>query len=167
MGYFYYLCTTKFNYKMNMKKEDLTTQEALEKIEHLDKIIHNQREKLWKLTQKRQNLYKDMFDFEGKFIKYTFVDDPLYMFVDEVCKSGDEVLIRGYGFKYFYSEYDDCNYATYDTFERITLTKAQLNRIDDVLNNFKVITKEEYISEFNKLYKGLYNNLMKRIENIE
>lgn len=125
--------------------------------------------KYHKLRERVANKYKEIFDFEGQYIKikHSIYDDAYtYMFCESVKKSQninneDVIHIHGYGFEYEISDYDD------STFVHWTEWMDRDFKTYDVVNELKrieVITENEFNNEFHKMVASMCN---KHKENLD
>lgn len=140
------------------------------RINELDKRIEELRDELWDLRKKRADLESEIVDLEGKYVSYSlFKDDDAkhYLYVTETFKNGPEFIVRGNGFIFNYGSYSDNNYAEYDAFMTITLRNDEAGKLEEELQHFTIISKEEYVSKMKEMSDNLVNNAMAFINKSE
>ena len=104
-------------------------------------------EKYQKLSQECRNIELSElgFDFEGKFIKYNFWYENQYLYVKEQFKHGDVYVLRGLGFHYEITPYDDNTFFDWDWFEEVTIPEGSVN---DSLSRITIVTPDEFKEKF-------------------
>lgn len=144
--------------------------EAIKKIKSLDKKIEKVRDELWELYDQRREMEDQLVDLKGKYVKYSYFKDEeprKFLLVNETFKHGKDFIVRGHGFTFNYSPYADNNYAEFDAYMTITLKNDEVGRLEKQLNNFIVITKEEYMSQLKEMTDFLFKNVVEFIERRE
>lgn len=133
--------------------------EKLNEIYELQNIKSKEWEKLRKKYQKYVDEYnekvKDLCDFEGKFLKIEDEEDYkhsyLYCNIVRLIKdlSGKQViLLRGYGFTYIISHYEDETFCNWDQFFEHKIYIDETSDIEKEFNKISYSSKEEFNKEF-------------------
>lgn len=138
-----------------------------ERLQEVENEINSTRDKLWDLYEKRKELQTKAIDLKGKYVKYSIFEDDnkTYLYVTGTFKHDDELYVRGYGFRYDFSEYSDSNYTEFDAMMDIVLKyDTHTKSITDELKRFEVITKEEYVRALRDMCDNLFDNVMGFIE---
>jgi hypothetical protein len=135
--------------------------DQIKELENQSKIEHDKAyAKYNKIRERVANKYKEIFNFEGKYlkIKHSICDDIYtYMYCERVRKSqniNNENIISlyGYGFEYEITDYED------DTFVHWTEWMERDFKTYDVINELKrieVITKNDFNNEFHKMIASI------------
>ena len=148
-------------------------QDKLNQIKELEKQLKIERDKAYtkynKIREKIANKYKEIFNFEGQYlkIKHSVYDDAhTYMYCERVRKSQninneDVINFHGYGFEYEITDYEDSTFVHWtEWMERDFKTYD----VENELKRVEVITQSEFNNEFNKMI-GLVSKRHK--ENID
>ena len=148
-------------------------QDKLNQIKELEKQSKIERDNAYakynKIREKVANKYKEIFNFEGQYlkIKHSIYDDAhTYMYCERVRKSQninneDVINLHGYGFEYEITQYED------DTFVHWTEWMERDFKTYDVINELKrieVISKNDFNNEFHKMIASMNK---KHIDNLE
>lgn len=148
-------------------------QDKLNQISELERQFKTEKEKAYqkyhKLREKVANKYKEIFNFEGQYlkIKHSVYDDAhTFMYCERVRKSQninneDVINLHGYGFEYEITDYED------DTFVHWTEWMERDFKTYDVANELKrieVITKADFNNEFFKMINSLTNRHKQNID---
>lgn len=151
---------------MNLKNK-------IDQIKELEKQSKIERDKAYtkynKIRKRIANKYKEIFNFEGKYLK---IKDPIcvdictYMYCESVRKSQninneDIINLHGYGFEYEITDYAD------DTFVNWTEWMERDFKTYNVINEIKrieVITKNDFNNEFHKMIASISK---KHIDNLK
>ena len=150
----------------------MTIDEKIEKINILEKRISQERKQAFtnfnKLVNQIQEEYKELFPFEGKFlkIKHSLYDDcNKYMFCDSVKKTTNIheepiINIHGWGFEFEITEYCDETYAHWSEWMD---EDVRLYDITTEVKRFEIISKEEFQELFNEMILKLKNKFIEKI----
>lgn len=160
-----------FTQRFIMNKEAIKmNKEAIKKIKSLDKKIEKKRGELCELYEQRREIENQLVDLKGKYVKYSYFknEEPRkFLLVNETFKHGTQFIVRGHGFEFNYSPYADNNYANFDAFMTIELENDDAGKLEEQLNNFIVITKEEYLLELKEMTDFLFKNVVEFINSRE
>lgn len=145
------------------------------------KKLFSKRDEVWKKCFQEYDEYRklindkvsEIFDFKGKFLQIQdslFSDNPIYMLCDDISigLNGDRLLVtlRGYGFTYNISDYSDFLFANLKGWftYKIDLSGTP-EEIVRQYKEIKIITKEEFNENFNKMLQNLADINKKYIDN--
>lgn len=151
----------------------ITLEEKIERINELENKLKTERKKAYakydKLIQKINNSYKELFPFEGKFIKikHCIYDDcNKFMYCSSVQKTtninGEDIIkIHGWGFEFELEEYCDETYVHWNEWMdediRIYNIKTEIKR-------FEIITKDDFNQTFNEMISKLQNKFINIVD---
>jgi hypothetical protein len=121
--------------------------------EKFSKLKQELREKLYQLSQDESEELLEVINFKGK---YLHINEPqnTYLFVNEQFGHKDiytdepVLILRGQGFSYAFTQYEDCTYSSWDQFFGHTI---KIDNLDEALTHIEEITKEEYDKAFDSM----------------
>lgn len=142
-------------------KNDLTIGSFVEsELDKIDKEIKKLSKELSSLYVKKRDITKTVLDpkFKGKYWKIyePITRDICYMRIDSIwCSREDNSwYIDGQGFSYSYTDYE--GWGSYSLEFRITVSLGMFEGYISDESNFEELTKEDFMTEFDK-----YLNLTK------
>lgn len=151
--------------------------EKLNEIYKLQNIKNKEWEKLRKKYQKYVDEYnekvKDLCDFEGKFLKIEVEENYRYSYL--YCNtvmltkdlSGNQViLLRGYGFTYLVTDYEDDTFCNWDQFFEHKIYIGETSDIEKEFNKISYSSKEEFNKEFLTMIENIKIEHEKYIQTI-
>lgn len=151
--------------------------EKLNEIYELQNIKSKEWEKLRKKYQKYVDEYnkkvKDLCDFEGKFLKIEDEEDYKYSYlycntVRLIKDLSDKqvILLRGYGFTYMVSHYEDETFCNWDQFFEHKIYIDETSDIEKEFNKISYSSKEEFNKEFFTMIENIKIEHEKYIQTI-
>ena len=151
--------------------------EKLNEIYKLQNIKNKEWEKLRKKYQKYVDEYnekvKDLCDFKGKFLKIE--DEENYRYSYLYCKtvmltedlSGNKViLLRGYGFTYIITQYEDETFCNWDQFFEHKIYIEETSDVEKEFGKISYSSKDEFNKEFFTMIENIKAEHEKYICNI-
>ena len=153
-------------------------QELQKKLKELDKIEKEKREK-WnelhdkydKIRQKYEAKVEEIFNFKNKWI---LIDDTcwgykIYMRCETVMKGKDlagnqRILLRGYGFKWSITDYEDETYCNWDEMIEFNIDMSEQANIQKQLAYIKELTVSEFNEAFYKMIDEITNRHQKNMQ---
>jgi hypothetical protein len=149
-----------------------------QKLKELEQLEKEKREK-WnelhneydKVRAKYESKVEDIFDFKNKYI---LIDDTswgyqTYMYCETVMKGKDlsgnsRVLLRGYGFKWSVTAYEDETYCNWDEMIEFNIDMSEQANIQKQLAYIKELTVSEFNEAFYKMIGEISNRHEKNIK---
>ena len=138
----------------------------LEELKKLQEEMHKAREKAFEEYEKMYDEYcekiLEFLPYMNKIIKVKgFYGYPLYINVREIFRSGDKIIIRGYGFSSEFTEYADATWVNWDF---MTSHEFRIENIESEIKNITVINEVEFNSEFDKMINNMrYEHIKKML----
>jgi hypothetical protein len=108
-----------------------------------------------KVCHEEEKELSSVIDFKGKFI---CIDECKFLYVNEMFEhkslSNNKpiIVLRGQGFKYLITPYEDSTYMEWDQFFSHEIT---IDNIEREINKIKEITEEEYNKMFLKMLEDI------------
>lgn len=152
------------------QKHFIDMQDKLKRLKELQSDLNTSynsfRKKFDKAKEKYNEALLNIFNFEDKYIKIKIDDKYMYMKCSDVFKHGDlsgraNLIIRGYGFHWIITPYDDYTFSSWDAWiEHKILLEQYDEDIIKEFNNISIITKEEFNEAFEKMISDIidYHN---------
>lgn len=154
----------KSNISSKLQQLDLSL-----KLKELEELENEKREKWNELHQEYdkvrieyENKVQEVFNFKNKYI---LIDDTswgykTYMYCETVMKgknlSGNpELLLRGYGFKWSITDYEDETYCNWDEMMEYNIDMSEQANIQKQLAYIKELTT----NEFNEAFYEMINDI--------
>ena len=110
------------------------------------------------------NKILELLPYEGKLIKVQ--DDslyyiPLYIRVREIFRSGDKIIIRGYGFSSEFTEYANATWASWDF---MPSHEFQIENIESEIKNITIIDEVTFNRSFDQMLNNMkYQHMQKML----
>lgn len=151
--------------------------EKLNEIYKLQNIKTKEWEKLRKKYQKYVDEYnekvKDLCDFEGKFLKIEDEENYRYsyLYCNTVMLTKDLsdnqiILLRGYGFTYIITQYEDDTFCNWDQFFEHKIYIGETFDVEKEFDKISYSSKEEFDKAFHTMIEDIKIEHSKYIENI-
>lgn len=148
------------------QKQFIDMQDKLKQLRELQADVNTSykifRKNFDKAKEKYNEALLDIFNFEDKYIKINEDGRYIFMKCSEVFKHGDlsnrpNIIIRGYGFHWAVTAYDDYTFCSWDAWfdHKILLEQSDEDIIKD-FSNISIITKEE----FNRAFETMISQLI-------
>lgn len=133
--------------------------DKLNEIHKLQNIKSKEWEKLYKKYQKYVDEYnkkvKDLCDFEGKFLKIEDVENYRYSYLychtvmlTEDVSGNKVILLRGYGFTYIITQYEDDTFCNWDQFFEHKIYIEETSDVEKEFGKISYSSKDEFNKEF-------------------
>lgn len=151
--------------------------EKLNNIREYQKVKNEKWESLYKTYQKYIDKYnekvKDLCDFEGKFLKIEVEENYRYAYL--YCNtvmltkdlSGNQIiLLRGYGFTYLVTDYEDDTFCNWDQFFEHKIYIESHSNVEKEFEKISYSNEEEFNEAFYKMLddiKSEHESYLKRI----
>lgn len=125
--------------------------------EKFSKLKQELREKLYQLSQDESEELLNVVNFKGKYLHINETQN-VYLFVNEqfghkdIYTNEPILVLRGQGFSFEFTQYEDCTYSNWDQFFSHTI---KIDNLDEALTHIKEITKEEYDKAFDKMVEKM------------
>ena len=137
----------------------------LEELKKLQEEMSKAREEAFEKYEKMYDEYCDkileFLPYMNKIIKVQgFYGYPLYINVREIFRSGDKIIIRGYGFSSEFTEYADATWADWGF---MTSHEFRIENIETEIKNITIINEVEFNSEFDKMINNMRYEHMKKM----
>ena len=151
--------------------------EKLSEIYKLQNIKSKEWEKLRKKYQKYVDEYnekvKDLCDFEGKFLKIEDEENYRYSYLycntvmlTEDLSSNKVILLRGYGFTYIITQYEDDTFCNWDQFFEHKIYIGETFDVEKEFDKISYSSKEEFDKAFHTMIEDIKTEHEKYICNI-
>ena len=128
--------------------------------EEIKKLIEEKYKDIYKLRSKLNSLEaSEYFDMVGKFYKANCSGIDEYIYVYQVFRSGQEIIIRGLSFFYEETEYWDGSGFGWRTDEDITIRD-----IKNPLYKFTEVTRETFENKIQELYETSHKHFKHSLE---
>ena len=137
----------------------------LEELKKLQEEMYKAREKAFEEYEKMYDEYcekiLEFLPYMDKIIKvkgsYGY---PLYINVREIFRSGDKIIIRGYGFSSEFTEYAD---ATWSYWTFMKSFEFDFDNIEREIKKITIVNETEFNSEFDKMINSMRYEHMKEM----
>lgn len=135
----------------------------LEELKKLQEEMHKAREKAFEEYEKMYDEYcekiLEFLPYMNKIIKVQgFYGYPLYINVREIFRSGDKVIIRGYGFSSEFTEYADATWSHW-TFMKY----FEFDNIEREIKKITIVNETEFNSAFDEMINSMRYEHMKEM----
>lgn len=151
--------------------------DKLNEIYKLQNIKSKEWKKLYKKYQKYVDEYnekvKDLCDFEGEFLKiedeenyrYSYLYCNTVMLTEDL--SGNKViLLRGYGFTYIITQYEDDTFCNWNQFFEHKIYIEETSNVEKEFGKISYSSKEEFDKTFHTMIEDIKIEHEKYICNI-
>lgn len=125
----------------------------LEYIKETEEEYEELRDKLSEISDNRRKVLEDSIDLLHKYIYIEERDS--YIYVSSIFKHGNKLIIRGYGFYYEFTKYDDATVAHWNWMFDHDIHLDSGYTIEEQFKKIREITKEEFEHAFSEMMNGI------------